>query len=297
MRQSGGCGGAKRYAKAETAERRKTALKQRLQEGARREQRKKMNLEELAIAKDAYLTANDREMLRTVLKNKEAAGEMNSTRLAEFLHVSRTTLVRLMRKLGLGSFAEFKLLLRREEQEREAAVDMRQVAENYHMMIDGLKKHSYENVCRILFEAGTIYLYGTGNEQKAIAEEMKRIFLLFGKNCMDLFDLGEVELARKNFRKKDVFLAISLSGETEEALRILRLLQDTEVQTVSLTRWENNSLARMCRESLYVGTRTVRQTGSPAYEMVAAFYIMLDILTVHYLEYASRRKKEAENED
>ncbi|KAI4449415.1 hypothetical protein C823_003944 [Eubacterium plexicaudatum ASF492] len=65
---------------------------------------------------------------------------------------------------------------------------------------------------------------------------------------------------------------------------------------MALTRWANNTLARSVRENLYVGTKTVSHTGGQSYEMVAAFYILLDILSVRYLEYAQKHGEEVVNE-
>ena len=130
-------------------------------------------------------------------------------------------------------------------------------------LIDELKKHDYTAVCQMLHQAETIYLYGSGNEQKAIVEEFKRIFLILRKCCVCLFDFGEVEFTRHRFAKHDLFVAISLSGEGLETLRVVRCAQAGGIKTLSVTRWENNSLARMCQESLYVGTRTVQTAMFP----------------------------------
>ena len=200
-----------------------------------------MNLEYRINESYDRLTANDREVLNRILRNKAQSAGMNSTELAAFCHVSRTTLIRLFKKLGIGGFAEFRLLL--------------------------------------------IYLYGTGNEQKAIGEEFKRIFLMFGKCCIDLFDYGEVEYASRYFKSGDLFVAISLSGESENDVQVLRFVQCREIKTLSITRWTNNTMARMCRYNLYAGTRMISGGGEPGYEMVAAFYILLDMLSVNYLEY------------
>ena len=140
-------------------------------------------------------------------------------------------------------------------------------------------------ILEAIHEAGTIYLYGTGNEQKAIGEEFKRIFLMFGKCCIDLFDYGEVEYASRYFKSGDLFVAISLSGESENGIQVLRFVQCREIKTLSITRWTNNTMARMCRYNLYAGTRMISGGGEPGYEMVAAFYILLDMLSVNYLEY------------
>ena len=56
-----------------------------------------MNLEELANQKNGSLTANDREILAAVFRDKQAVKNMDSTQLAAFLHVSRTTLVRFIK--------------------------------------------------------------------------------------------------------------------------------------------------------------------------------------------------------
>lgn len=66
---------------------------------------------------------------------------------------------------------------------------------------------------------------------------------------------------------------------------------------MALTRWANNTLAGMVQENLYVGSRTVSHVSSQPYEMVAAFYILLDILSVRYLEYTKKHEEETGNAD
>lgn len=250
-----------------------------------------MNLESVINKNYDRLTANDREVIAAVLKNRGETAKLNSTELSAYCHISRTTLVRLIKKLGLASFAEFRLLLKERAGGQEAEYpDMEEIIGDYHRMVNDLKGYDYRAVCRRIYEAETIYVFGTGNEQKAIAEEFKRIFLMFGKCCIDLFDCGEAAFAAPGFREKDLFLVISLSGESANGIEILRFVQQRKIHTVSLTRWNNNTMARMCELNLYAGTKMIGQEEGSGYEMVAAFYILLDILSVNYLEYARDRK-------
>lgn len=250
-----------------------------------------MRLEARVNAVYDQLTANERELVSHILQEKQQVRGMNSTQLAQHLHVSRTTLVRFWKKLGVQSYAEFRLLLQQDQRELDTpGVELGAIVRMYHAMIDELPKLPYGRVCRLLRAAPTIYIYGTGNEQKAIAEEFKRIFLLLGKCCVDLFDLGEVESARRRFGPEDVFVAISLSGEGAEALRVMRCVQGSEIHTLSITRWASNALAQMCQENLYVATKTVQRAGRASYEMVAAFYLLLDILLIRCLEQGAREK-------
>lgn len=245
-----------------------------------------MKIEELLNQYYDNLTPNDREIMNLILKNKRKASQLSSTDLAGFCHVSRTTLLRMIKKLSLQSFTEFKFLLSNEESESAAdGLEWREVIDNYHNMIDDLKKMDYGPICQLIYQAQNIYLYGTGNEQKSISEEFKRIFLNFGKCCMDLFDYGECEFAKQNFTEHDVFIIISLSGETREGIELLKLVQNTPIQTLSITRWNNNTIARMCGSNLYAGTKMLNGMEAQPYEVVSAFYVLLDILSVNYLEF------------
>ncbi len=244
-----------------------------------------MRLEALVNEKYDILTAVERELISHIFRDKQIIRGMNSTQLASFLHVSRTTLVRLWKKLGIQGYAEFSLLLAQKPQDPNVqSVGLAAIVRTYHSLIDELLRLPYERVCRLLLAAPTIYIYGTGNEQKAIAEEFKRILLLLGKCGVDLFDPGEVKLARYRFRPDDVFMAISLSGEGREALEVMRCVQAVDIHTVSLTRWAANSMAQMCEENLYVATKTIQQTSQDSYEMVAAFYLLIDLLLIRCLE-------------
>lgn len=95
-----------------------------------------MNLEELVNDRYDVLTANDREMLTAIFRDKQAVKQMNSTQLASYLHVSRTTLVRLMKKLGIDSYQELKLLLNRKEEHVVYLYHLQDIVKEYHVMVD-----------------------------------------------------------------------------------------------------------------------------------------------------------------
>lgn len=254
-----------------------------------------MKIEELINRNYGSFTQNDRLVVAYILANKAFVMGATSQEAADGCHVSRATLLRVCKKMGLQSYAELKYLLKYQDGtgDGRADADMDEIIGNYHGLIDDLKKADYSRVCKLIFEADRIFIYGTGNEQKAVAEEFKRIFLMFGKCSVDLFDYGEVEFAAKSFTSSDLFLMISLSGETPEGIRILGMIEYTGIYRVSLTRWKNNTIAGLCEHNLYAGTRVLMGCRDMSYEMMAAFYILLDVLSVHYLVYEREKKHEA----
>lgn len=256
-----------------------------------------MKLDEIIDKNYDCLTATDQMIVQQIRQDKEEIKDLNSTQTAKRLGISRTSLVRLMKKLGISSYAEFKLILKQEKEDiKHSKIEMDTIIQDYHNMIEELKNYDYSTICQQIYDAQTIYLYGSGNEQKAIIEEFKRIFLIMGKWCVDLFDYGEIEFAAKDFSDQDLFIVVSLSGENEEVLRTMRMVLGTKIHTLSMTRWKNNSLARMTENNLYVGTKMIDQNKEHSYEMIAAFYILLDILSVRYLDTARQNDGDDRNE-
>lgn len=254
-----------------------------------------MKIDELANKYYKQLTENEHKILQYILENQNECREITCESLANKCHVSRTTLLRFCRKLGLNAFAELKYLLKSSDNTESTvfSINIEQAFETYHKIIDEIKNHEYQKICSLIYEADIIYIYGTGNEQKAEAEEFKRIFLSGGKCVIDLFDLGEVKLAQMAFKQKDLFIIISLSGETPTGIDILKSIEDTKIKTLSITRWNNNTIARICKNNLYVGTEILQGYQNFNYEMTAAFYVLFDILFVNYLDY--KRGLEIEN--
>ena len=251
-----------------------------------------MKIDELINNNYDKLTQSDHQILDYIVNNIEECKEMSCEQIADKCHVSRTTLLRFCRKLDLNSFAELKYILKLSDSSiyEDTTLDIEEACQTYHKIIDEMKEHRYRDICALIHNSEMIYIYGTGNAQKAEAEEFKRILLSAGKCVIDLFDLGEVQLMQRRFTNKDLFVIISLSGETLEGINILKFIENTKINTLSITRFENNSIARMCNNNLYVSTKILHGLQNISYEMTAAFYVLLDILFVNYLEYIREKK-------
>lgn len=241
-----------------------------------------MQLEEMINQHYHELNENDKKLCQSILMDQALFSTYSCEMIANACHVSRATLLRLCRKIGLATFSDLKLLLKKEE--RTVTHEELDIFTTYHALIDELKKFSYRSICEMLYKCETIYIFGTGNEQKTLAEECKRIFLSAGKCVIDLFDYGEIELMKPSFSGQDVFIIISLSGETKEGIRILHSIAATGIQTFSITRLANNTISSLCHHNLYVATQVV-ENEEQDYELVSAFYVLLDLLFINYLDY------------
>lgn len=241
-----------------------------------------MQLEALFNQYYEQLNGNDREVLKIILGDQKKYSTYSSTELADECHVSRATLLRVCKKIGLKSFADLKLILKGSS-EHGKGQDFDSICTVYHNLLDELNKFSYEEICQVLYEADTIYIYGTGNEQKTLADEFKRIFLSAGKLVIEVFDYGEMRFVQEDFKPGDILVMISLSGETKEGIQILNSVIPTGIRLLSITRLQNNTISRLCNYNLYVATQVVES--KIPYELISVFYVLLDILFINYLLY------------
>jgi len=237
-----------------------------------------MKIDELVNQNYDKLAENDHQIFKYISKNKCEVNELTCEQLAKKCHVSRTTLLRFCHKLDLKSFAELKYLLKSHEytDDQNVNINIEETCRIYHKIIDEMKQYKYYDICSLIYNAETIYIYGTGNAQKAEAEAFKHMFLSMRKCVIDLFDLGEVQFMQSKFASKDLFIIISLSGETLAGIDILKLIENANINTLSITRFDNNTIARMCKYNLYVETKMLQGYKNLDYEMTAAFYVLLE---------------------
>ena len=166
-----------------------------------------MKLDEIIDKNYDCLTSTDQLIVQEIRRDKEEIKNLNSIQTAKRLGISRTSLVRLMKKLGISSYAEFKLILKQEKEDNShSKIEMNTIIQDYHNMIEELKNYDYSTVCQQIYDAQTIYLYGSGNEQKAIIEEFKRIFLI----------MGRLNLQKRILKKMMCLLSYRCQGRTRK---------------------------------------------------------------------------------
>ncbi len=248
-----------------------------------------MKIEELINKNFDNLNKSEKNIADFILNNKIECINYSSQELSDKCFVSRATLLRFCKKIGLMSFSDLKYLLKYNDFENYNDID---IYDTYHIMIDELKKIDFLPVCENIYNADIIYIYGTGNEQKTIADEFKRVFISSGKIVVPVFDYGEVEFLKSLFKENDVFIIISLSGETKSGIDILKLIIPTKINRISITRLANNTISRLCHLNIFAITQNINNINNLNYELVAVFYMIIDTLFMKYIEYSRRIENE-----
>lgn len=249
------------------------------------------------IVKVNYKKLNDNDIYiwNYIDSHRRECCQCTIEELAKNCNVSRTTILRFAKKLDMDGFSELKIHLKM-EQDRRVRPDkdiVKLVCDDYRKKIDEMEKNDYSNICKMIYEAKRVFVYGSGAVQSFVAKEFKRAFLS-AQICMYQVEghRGEQALIADALREGDLMIIVSLSGESNHVVDFAKLMKMKGIPIISMTKMKNNTLAQMSDESLYINTSNIGTTHIANYETTTLFFMTVEMLLVKYLLYQEKRCEE-----
>lgn len=236
------------------------------------------------------LTAPEKQILNYIETQYEQVLTMTSQELAAHCFVSRNTIFRLLKKLEIESFAEFKFFLKQSKVDKiEESSDFVNIVSYYHLYIDQIfSKLRLSSIVDLLAKTQVLYLYGTGNEQKLVIEYFRQLFTNAGKKVVVIFDEGEYDYTKVSFKKNDLLCVLSYKGEREDTVRLIDEAKVLGVKTLAITRTSQNRLSQHADYQLYVPTESISTPTKRDYEISTTFYFIIERLFLTYQERTKR---------
>lgn len=246
------------------------------------------------IVKVNYKKLNDNDIYiwNYIDSHRRECCQCTIEELAKNCNVSRTTILRFAKKLDMDGFSELKIHLKMEQdiRVRPGKDIVKLVCDDYRKKIDEMEKNDYSNVCKMIYEARRIFVFGSGAVQSSVAKEFKRVFLS-AQICMYQVDgyRGEQTLIADMLREGDLAIIVSLSGESNHVVDFARLMKMKGIPIISMTKMKNNTLAQMSDESLYINTSNIGTAQIANYETTTLFFMTVEMLLIKYLLYQEKR--------
>lgn len=249
-----------------------------------------MRFEEYANEHYDNLNEMEQSIVRFILQHRSEVIKMSISELAKKCLVSRSSVFRFTKKIGLEGYNQLKFILRDEINKSgiDPEVDYNkatlQAVENVIQQFQSLKM---KDIYTDLAHANDIYLYSTGWEQEIIAQQLQRNFFLAGKKVYALpAAVDELEMALQRMSKQDFLMVISFSGNNKQLLKSMRHAVIKGIPTLSFTPFRQNELATMCQYNLYY---TVVEKKVSSIKNVETFftglYVLNDLLVMGYSDY------------
>ncbi|MED4933956.1 MurR/RpiR family transcriptional regulator [Heyndrickxia coagulans] len=263
-----------------------------------------MELEENIIlqikSKLSSLSKSEKKLGKYILSHAVETVNDNTSELAKKAGVSPATVVRFCRSIGLSGFSQLKIRLYADASglDREIYTDITS-NEDIAMIADKLALRFNQSITQTanLLETGciekitamvdkspAIYVYGIGASHVA-AEDFMHKFSRIGKPVVHTLDHHLLGSSLINASKDSMFVAISNSGETNEAIKLTQIAKQNGLFTAGITQKRDSTLARIVDVPLIHHGGEAVLLRSAATTSLAAQLFTIDVL---YFAYVAR---------
>ncbi|PLR85044.1 MurR/RpiR family transcriptional regulator [Bacillus canaveralius] len=211
-----------------------------------------MFLEERARKYEYKLNDTDDQIIEYIMSNKRLVVSLSIQSLAASLYTVPNTITRLSKKLGYDGFSQLKNSLKDEletelEGHGELEGDLHATVQKTLQLIDMDK---IEMVSKVLRDAKKILVYGVG-DTVPFCEMLVKNLKVTGKQTEFYIHPHEIRHGIEELKSKDVLFLISLSGETDQVLKMAELGKDRLITIISLTHFNANALQKLADINLY----------------------------------------------
>ena len=249
-----------------------------------------MRLEELINKNYKQLNDNDLYIWQYISTHRKECERLSIDDLANHCHVSRTTILRFSKRLGLKGYTELKVYLRIDnELYKHKQTGLELVYKTYADYMNDIKERNFTDVIEMIDRANNVYVYGCGNIQNSVALELKRSFLVVGKLFFNIESKNETKAFVDIIERDDMIVMISFSGENEQIVDFAKKLKTKGTPIMSITATHNNTLSHLADVALYVDVPSILNPLGPRYEGLVNYFILIDFILVKYIDYQERK--------
>lgn len=246
-----------------------------------------MNFNELINKNYKTLNENDIHILKYIISNKEKVSNMRIEDLSDLCNISRTTILRLSKKLGFKGYSEFKTFLKWDIVSKQTIENnkIQEVERSFNETIMLLKSKNIDEMCEAIDKSNRVFVYGTGNAQEIFSEELKRLFLFHHKYLHVIKGEKELDVSIENFNESDLIIMVSHSGNSPFIQGRLHEIKLRRAKILSITTLESNYLASSADYSLYGYSATYNLVKNEEYNSSFFYFIILEMLFIRFSEY------------
>ena len=253
-----------------------------------------MQLEELVNSHRENLNQTDMAIWKFICNHKKKSAQMSVHELAKSCAVSSATLVRFAKKLGFHGFGELKAAINFEkplpaDYKENIFKDLKQF---YYKTIENLSNRDFESAIKLIFNSTRIFAFPSGHVQRNVVQEMRRIFLENKIFIYEIVGLGELESVIDSLTDEDVFIFVSLSGESPVVVEAAQKLKDKGIPTISITKLSENTLASLSTVNLYISPARFQIHGETQFKTLMPFFMAVEFLYLKYRIFVEQQEEE-----
>ena len=247
-----------------------------------------MTLEKLINTHAEYLNDTDLYIWKYIAAHKRECSRMSIEEMAQVCNVSKSTIIRFAKKIALTGFSHLKIKLQDETSQNQSQQENLSVKRRLSCYIDeDITEVDFDKINKMIHDARRIFIYASGHVQQNAVNEIIRLFTYADVHMFEIKGYDECDIIMKNIQKGDLFIIVSLSGETKRVVDIAQRLHMYKIPLISIARLKNTPLAQLSNENIYISPLVLPTGLSTEYTSMAGFFVMAELWFISYTKYCT----------
>ncbi|AIQ11019.1 MurR/RpiR family transcriptional regulator [Paenibacillus durus] len=233
------------------------------------------------------LTDSEKEMVRFITNRPQDVISMNIVELGEALLSSKSSVLRLAKKLGYHGFSELKYALRSDMtlsslEPSDLTLLLKQDLDRIFRYIE---QTNFQPFLEKLKAARMVFLYATGFSQNNFTKEFSKDLMI--ANRQNILISGETNLAINSsiITEEDLVILTSFSGETEMIKDVVRELKIKNVTIAAITKFGSNFLSGHADYSFFYEATPLPSYQKQGVHSLIGLEVILDVIARKYREF------------
>lgn len=185
-----------------------------------------------------------------VMQHKSAVSYMRIRELAAEAHVSTTTVLRFCKKMGCDGYAEFKLRMKEYNGLKKVGLlseDMSEIRAFFDRLETDTFQKKLEEAAAMIAKTERVVFVGIGSSGH-VGQYGARCFTNLGKFSLYISD--PFYPINMNDAVSTAAVILSVSGESEQVVKIVNGLKRSNCRIISITNTEQSTISRLADVSL-----------------------------------------------
>lgn len=205
---------------------------------------------------------------------------MTLSETSKLLRIGEATIIRFCRRVGFDGFQDLKLMLALEKEQQEnvnrSSKELVLKSKMIKVIEDSVELVNptvIQMVINMLHDANYVYIIGTGISG-SIAEIFENRLLRIGVRCRSIKE-GHLQITQAAIaHRDDLFIAISLTGITEDIYLSVKEAKKNNANIVAVTNHNESPIAELSDCVLLTSGFESPLTGGDTLSMISQFYIL-----------------------
>lgn len=255
-----------------------------------------MNLESLMQKHQKNLSEMDWAILGYILENEQEIFQLSIVELGKKVHSSKSSILRLTKKLGFSGYSEFKYFMRQSQKAEIGTISADLVgiqAKDIENTVKLAQQTDFTSFSQALQNASTVYCYATGYSQRKVVEELSKMLMICDKRSIVIPVKTELDISMSMITKEDLVLFVSLSGETDDIKENILSLNARKIPVAAITAFSHNFFAEHAHYAYFYYSTPFAVSGkNHIAQSLVGLSVLVDLIFRKYVTYLNKSYEE-----